>query len=193
MVLSAAGQGTGARLTYYDSAHHAAEASDAASSLAKGSVIVAGMKIEPEADPSPLSSKNKAKVYFAVTPANIPQNQGHVRRMVLACDKASDRDEWVRVLSSASTGELGVTLGPRAAPPDEDLSVPLRRKPRRVRLYHKERMEREEGALRLLETVVKACVRPRLRTIVCMHVYVSEILVWSDSQGTCSCLPKMLA
>jgi hypothetical protein len=191
-VLSAgAGSGSeGPEIAYYESAGDAEAAAGGGgggAAKAKGRVLVAGMTIEPEAAP-PLSlwssSTTNTTAYFAITPMGLPGNEGHVRRIVFGCVTPAEKEEWVKVLTSASSGALSAKEDDDPASGACQVSVPLRRKPRRTRveLYEKERAAREEEALRLIEAVV--CVRARACVCVCACVCVHTRV---------KCEPKILS
>jgi hypothetical protein len=73
-----------------------------AENMPAGSFMTDGMRLE--ADTGRCEGPDGLMASFAITPANITANQGHVRRIVCGCDSLEERQRWTDSLTLASKG-----------------------------------------------------------------------------------------
>ena len=93
---------TGARLLFYDLREDDKGNGDG-NGKPTGSLAVAGMSVETDAPPraSAACADEGSAPCFAIIPARVPENAGHVRRIVCRCDLAEDKRRWVDALEAA--------------------------------------------------------------------------------------------
>jgi hypothetical protein len=109
---------TGARLFYYDSRE---DDKGNGSRKPKGSLVVAGMSVETEVPPPRASAAwvdERSAPCFAIIPARVPENAGHVRRIVCRCDLAEDKRRWVDALAAAGAKRAERRYGKSSGPAD---------------------------------------------------------------------------
>ena len=92
----------------YTLAYYASQEDAAQGGRAKGSLIVADLKVEPDAEPpTDFGPADDVKAYFAIEPSQVPENEGHVRRIVCGCERPSEKKRWVECLAAAAAGGQG--------------------------------------------------------------------------------------